>query len=217
MKHKGRLLVRILILSPHTDDAELGAGGTIFKFLENGDKLRWIVFSAAEDSLPSSLPRDTLKREFMDVVTSIGLRKDMYKVFDYKVRYLHEHRQEILEDMVSINGDFSPDLVVGPSLNDHHQDHQVVAREMIRAFKRSSSIISYELPWNHIEFNTQLFTRLQRTHIEKKFQLLEKYHSQITLHKPYFDKEFIFGWARMRGVQVGSDFAETFEVARWII
>jgi LmbE family N-acetylglucosaminyl deacetylase len=153
----------------------------------------------------------------LDVVSSIGLREDMYKVFDYRVRYLHEHRQKILEEMVSTNRDFSPDLVVGPSLNDHHQDHQVVAREMIRAFKRSSSIISYELPWNHIEFNTQLFVRLERAHIEKKFQLLEKYRSQIVLKKPYFAEEFIFGWAKMRGVQIGSDFAEAFEVARWII
>jgi LmbE family N-acetylglucosaminyl deacetylase len=158
-----------------------------------------------------------LKREFLSVINSIGLGEEMYRIYDYKVRYLHEHRQEILEEMVRTNRDFSPDLVIGPSLNDHHQDHQVVAREMIRAFKSSSSIISYELPWNHIEFNTQLFVRLQKTHIDKKFQLLRKYNSQITLRKPYFAEEFIFGWAKMRGVQVGSDYAEAFEVARWII
>jgi LmbE family N-acetylglucosaminyl deacetylase len=214
---RGKSLVRILILSPHTDDAELGAGGALFKFLGNGDELSWIVFSVAEESLPSSLPKDTLKKEFLDVVSSIGLRKDMYKTFDYRVRYLHRHRQKILEEMVRTNKDFSPELVIGPSLNDHHQDHQIVAGEMIRAFKKSSSIISYELPWNHIEFNTQLFVRLERTHIERKFQLLQKYHSQTMLQKPYFEKEFIFGWAKMRGVQIGSDFAEAFEVARWII
>jgi LmbE family N-acetylglucosaminyl deacetylase len=209
--------VRIVVLSPHTDDAELGAGGTLLKFLENGHELFWVVFSVAESSLPSSLPRDILKKEFLDVINTIGLRNDMYNVFDYRVRYLHEHRQEILEEMVSTNKDFSPNLVIGPSLNDHHQDHQVVAREMIRAFKRSSSIISYELPWNHIEFNTQLFVRLERAHIERKFSLLRKYNSQIMLQKPYFAEEFVFGWAKMRGVQVGSDFAEAFEVARWIM
>lgn len=209
--------MRIVVLSPHTDDAELGAGGTLLKFLENGHELFWVVFSVAESSLPSSLPRDILKKEFLDVINTIGLRNDMYNVFDYRVRYLHEHRQEILEEMVSTNKDFSPNLVIGPSLNDHHQDHQVVAREMIRAFKRSSSIISYELPWNHIEFNTQLFVRLERAHIERKFSLLRKYNSQIMLQKPYFAEEFVFGWAKMRGVQVGSDFAEAFEVARWIM
>jgi LmbE family N-acetylglucosaminyl deacetylase len=214
---RGRAVVKILILSPHTDDAELGAGGALFKFLENGNELYWIVFSAAQDSLPDSLPKDTLKKEFLDVIGSIGIGKDMFKAFDYRVRYLHEYRQEILEEMVSINREFSPDLVIGPSLHDHHQDHQVVAGEMIRAFKRSSSIISYELPWNHIEFNTQLFVRLERTHIERKFQLLRKYRSQIMLQKPYFDEEFIFGWAKMRGIQIGSSFAEAFEVARWII
>jgi LmbE family N-acetylglucosaminyl deacetylase len=209
--------MRILILSPHTDDAELGAGGTLLRSLEMGDELYWIVFSVAGDSLPGSLPRDTLKKEFLGVIDSIGLKEDKYRIYDYKVRYLHEHRQEILEEMVSINNDFSPGLVVGPSLNDHHQDHQVVAREMIRAFKRSSSIISYELPWNHIEFNTQLFVKLERRHIERKSELLRKYRSQIMLQKPYFAEDFILGWARMRGVQIGSDFAEAFEVARWIM
>jgi LmbE family N-acetylglucosaminyl deacetylase len=209
--------VRILILSPHTDDAELGAGGTLVKLLEQGAEMFWVVFSTADQSLPSNLPKDTLKREFLSMISSIGLEEECYKIFEFKVRYLPDHRQEVLEEMVRIDKNFSPELVIGPSLNDHHQDHQVIAREMIRAFKRSSSIVSYELPWNHIQFDTQLFVKLEKKHIQRKFQLLRKYESQIMLQKPYFAEDFIFGWAKMRGVQVGSEFAEAFEVTRWIM
>ncbi len=54
--------MRALILSPHTDDAELGCGGLITWLIEKQSPLLWIVFSTAEESLPEGLPRDTLKK-----------------------------------------------------------------------------------------------------------------------------------------------------------
>ncbi len=209
--------MRVLFLSPHTDDVELGAGGTLIKLLEEGHEILWVVFSTAEESLPDNLPKDTLKREFELVAKSLGLTRDQYVVRNFRVRRLHEHRQEVLEELVRIRKDFMPDLVVGPSLNDFHQDHQVVAREMVRAFKTRSSIIAYELPWNHLSFNTQLFVKLERRHVEGKMQLLEHYKSQLLLRRPYFSRDFILGWASMRGIQVNSEFAEAFEVIRWIV
>ena len=55
---------RILILSPHTDDAELGCGATIAKFVSQGLDVFWVCFSTAEDSLPKSFPKDALEKEF---------------------------------------------------------------------------------------------------------------------------------------------------------
>lgn len=146
---------KVLILSPHTDDAELGCGGTIHKFISMGYELLWAVFSTAEDSLPKAYPHDTLLMEFKDVYESIGLKESNVRVFNFKVRHLNYHRQEILEILYNIKKEFTPQLVIGPSLNDVHQDHKTVADEMIRAFKSTSSIISYELPWNHLTFDTQ--------------------------------------------------------------
>jgi LmbE family N-acetylglucosaminyl deacetylase len=176
-----------------------------------------VVFSTAEDSLPDNMPKDTLEKEFLKVSDSLGLEKKNYKIFNFRVRRLHEHRQEILEKLVEIRDDYSPGLVVGPSLNDYHQDHQVLTNEMIRAYKNTSAIICYELPWNHIRFDSRAFTKLERRHIEKKIDLLKNYKSQIAFRKPYFSEEFIFGWARLRGVQVNSEFAESFEVIKWIL
>jgi LmbE family N-acetylglucosaminyl deacetylase len=209
--------VKVLVLSPHTDDAELGCGGSIIKFSEDGDEIFWVVFSSAEESLPSGLPGDTLKNEYLQVMEEIGLTPDNYKLFDYKVRNLPMKRQEILEELIHIRKDFLPDIVLGPSLNDFHQDHQVVANEMIRAFKTNASILCYELPWNHVSFDTQLFIKLKKEHLTKKCRILKKYRSQIITGKKYFSREFIFGLAKTRGIQCNSEYAESFEVIRWII
>lgn len=208
--------MNILILSPHADDAELGCGGSVAKFIEDGDNLLWVVFSTAEDSLPAHLPKDTLKTEFCDVSHDVGLDEKNYKIFNFKVRHLHECRQDVLEELVNIRKHFNPQLVIGPSVNDYHQDHQIVANEMIRSFKTTSSIISYELPWNHITFNTQLFIKLNERNISKKYNVLKNYKSQIVQNKPYFSKDFIYGLASTRGVQCNSKYAEAFEVIRWM-
>lgn len=175
------------------------------------------MFSTAEDSLPEGFPKDSLKNEFLDVLNSFGLKELNYKICNFRVRYLHEHRQDILQELIELRNRINPELVIGPSINDFHQDHQIVANEMIRAFKTSSSIICYELPWNHIEFNTQLFIKLKKEHLEKKCDLLYNYKSQLARNRNYFSKEFIKGLAKVRGVQCNSEYAEAFEVIRWTV
>ncbi len=207
---------KVLILSPHTDDAELGAGGTIHKYLKQGREIFWIVFSTAEESLPMNMPKDTLEKEFISVTKKLNLKKNQFQINKFHVRKLHENRQEILELLVKIRNEFKPDLVIGPSLNDFHQDHIVVATEMVRAFKSSASIISYELPWNNVVFHTQYFEKLTKEQIESKIEMLDCYQSQVLKNRNYFNKEFIFGLAKTRAVQVNADYAESFEVIRWI-
>ena len=209
--------MNILLLSPHTDDVELGCGGSVIRFLEEGHNIFWLVFSTAEESLPEGLPKDTLRREFASVTNGLGIDSKNCRVFDFGVRYLDQHRQTILEELVKIGKEFSPDIVVGPSLNDSHQDHKVIASEMVRAFKTTSSIICYELPWNHMTFDTQLFIRLNKQHIAKKCEILRNYQSQWLKERAYFSEEFVYGLAKVRGVQCNSEYAEAFEVIRWMI
>jgi len=207
----------VLILSPHTDDAELGCGGTISRLIEEKANLLWVVFSTAEDSAPEGMQKDSIKNEFKNVIKKCGISIKKTIVKNFKVRYLHEKRQEVLELLIKIRTDFSPDLIIGPSLNDFHQDHQVVAKEMIRAFKTSSSIICYELPWNHITFNTQLFIKLSKENMNKKVNILKSYKSQVIKNRSYFTSEFVFGLAKIRGIQINTEYAEAFEVVRWIV
>jgi LmbE family N-acetylglucosaminyl deacetylase len=206
---------RILILSPHTDDAELGCGATISRFIEAGMEIFWICFSTAEDSLPEGFPRDALETEFRQVLNFLNIGEESSLILNYEVRKLSEVRQDVLEILVRIRSSFKPDVVIGPSLSDFHQDHQVVANEMIRAFKSSASIISYELPWNHVDFKTQLFSKIDSTNLAKKVEMLSFYKTQLVAKRQYFNKEFITGLARVRGTQVNHPYAESFEVIRW--
>ncbi|MFM7766038.1 MAG: PIG-L deacetylase family protein, partial [Sphingomonadales bacterium] len=53
----------ILILSPHTDDAELGCGGTIRLLLEQGNQVHIAAFSACRHSVLAGFLEDVLVRE----------------------------------------------------------------------------------------------------------------------------------------------------------
>jgi LmbE family N-acetylglucosaminyl deacetylase len=207
---------RVLILSPHTDDAELGCGGLITKLIEEKKEILWVVFSTAEESLPKHLPSDTLVKEFISVMNHLGLNEKQYIINYFKVRKLNEKRQEILDLLVELRRSFMPDLVIGPSLNDFHQDHKTVSEEMIRAYKSNASIICYELPWNHVSFDTQVFVKLEERHMLKKLELLQHYKSQLEIERFYFSEDFIRGLACTRGAQVTHKYAEAFEVIRWI-
>jgi N-acetylglucosamine malate deacetylase 1 len=200
----------------YTDDAELGCGGTISRLIEDGNKIHWIVFSTAEESLPEGLASDTLVKEFIQVARYFGLSEQSIQINHFKVRKLSENRQDVLEILFKIRNEFKPELVIGPSLHDFHQDHTVVANEMVRAFKTSASIICYELPWNHIEFNTQLFVKLNERNIQQKIDIPRFYESQFQAKRYYFSEDFIKGLAYTRGAQVGTKYAEAFEVIRWV-
>lgn len=208
---------RVLILSPHTDDAELGAGGLIAKLLEEGHRLHWIVYSSARESVPHNLPDTTLHDEFIRVMNFLDINEEAYHIYDYAVRRLNDNRQEILEGLIKARNKIKPDLVIGPSFNDYHQDHQIVANEMIRAFKNNCSILCYELPWNHMKFENQFFATLSDNNIERKLEILSLYKSQISLDKMYFDPAYIKGLARTRGIQINAKYAEAFEVIKWIL
>ncbi len=207
---------RILILAPHTDDAEIGCGGTIARFLEEGRDVHVAAFSSAEDSLPEGAPKTLLRDEFHSAMDVMGVPSERRYVFEYPVRRLMDYRQEVLEQLITLKKEISPDMVFLPSGEDVHQDHQVMHIEGLRAF-RNASILGYELPRNHITFTTHAFVVLKQRHIEKKWRTLQCYESQFSLARSYFTQEFIESLARVRGIQVDSELAEAFQVYRYRI
>lgn len=203
----------ILVLAPHTDDGELGAGGTISKFIENGANVYYAAISTAEQSLPKGLPSDTLVSELKEAARNLGIQESNLIIYNYEVRKLSYYRQEILEDLIHIKKQIPVDLVLMPSFNDIHQDHATIAQEGIRAFK-DTSIFGYELIWNNLSFQTDIFIKLEKQHIERKIKALSAYQSQQ--NRSYMTPEFITSLARTRGVQAGCLFAEAFQAIRII-
>ena len=204
----------VYVLAPHTDDGELGAGGTIAKLIEENSNVYYFAFSTASDSVPKGFPKDILKKELYEATQVLGIPKENVYVYDYNVRKLNAVRQEILEDLIHHKEKLNPDLVLMPSLKDVHQDHATVANEGLRAFK-NTTILGYELIWNNLSFDSTAFIKLDKRHLEKKVSALNAYKSQNS--KLYMNKEFIFSLANIRGTQIGIDYAESFEVIRCII
>jgi len=201
----------ILVLAPHTDDGELGAGGTIARLIESGAIVTYVAFSTAEESVPDHLPKDILKTEVKKATVKLGILPENLIIFNYAVRKLNYVRQEILEDLIKLRRANNYDLILIPSLNDIHQDHRTIAQEGLRAFK-NVTIFGYELIWNNLNFNTQCFVHLEERHVQTKINALKEYASQG--FRDYLSDDFIKSLARTRGVQIGTKYAETFEVIR---
>jgi LmbE family N-acetylglucosaminyl deacetylase len=204
---------RALVLAPHTDDGEFGCGGAMARLVEEGAEVRYVAFSIATRSLPEGFPPDTLAREVRDATAELGIPPESLTVHDFDVRTFPEHRQEILELLIQLWNDWEPDVVFQPSLHDIHQDHQTIAAEGLRAFKRTT-ILGYEIPWNNLDFAYQAYVALEQRHIERKEAALAKYASQQ--HRRYANPEYVWNLARTHGINVNREYAEVFQVYRLI-
>lgn len=205
---------RILILAPHTDDGELGCGGSMAKFCEEKKEVFYAAFSTCEKSLPEGLAPRTLAKESEIATAVLGIKPDNLKLYDFEVRVFPQFRQEILEELIRLKKEINPELVFTPSASDIHQDHQVIHAETLRAFK-NTSIAGYELPWNQTNFHSNFFIRLSKAQIEKKVEALKAYHSQH--HRRYFQNDFVKSLATIRGTQANTNFAEAFEIYRLMV
>jgi N-acetylglucosamine malate deacetylase 1 len=204
----------VLVLAPHTDDGEFGCGGTIAALASRGARVVYVAFSAAEASVPVGFESDILRQEVKEATVILGIKPEDCICLKYPVRHFPAHRQEILEDMVRLGKEYQPDVVFLPSRFDTHQDHAVIVEEGFRAFKRCT-MFGYEIPWNNLEFRANGFFKLSDQSLQTKIEALACYRSQAG--RVYASSDFIRSLAFTRGVQIGAQYAECFEIIRWVI
>jgi LmbE family N-acetylglucosaminyl deacetylase len=193
----------VLVLSPHTDDGELGAGGTIARLVEEEAEVHYVAFSTGT----------ALDREVLAATHILGIPSERVRILRYPTRLFSENRQKILDDMIQMRGEFPPDLVLAPARHTH-QDHEVIRAEAIRAFKHST-VLGYEQSWNDVlGFIPECYFKLKPRHVRAKCAAWACYTSQ---RDRVYDKEVLEGMAAMRGVAVGCRYAEAFEVVRWVV
>lgn len=202
--------MKVLVLCPHTDD-EYNCSGTMVRWMEEGHDLYYVAFSTARQS--SQIPSDAedMKRQNDLALTVLGIPEKNRIIYDWHVRRFPDFRQEILDDMIRIRSEIYPDVVLCPSTRDIHQDHEVICREAQRAFKYCS-IYGYEVVWNSLTMNVNMFVEITEDQLQKKVNSFLKYYSQK--HRPYFDPDVAKSMARTRGIQSGCLYAEAFEVIR---
>lgn len=203
---------RMLIISPHTDDGELGCGGTIARFIREGYDVRYVALSCCEESVPEEYPKDILRTEVKAATRKLGLDDPI--LLEFEVRKFPQYRQEILDALIALRQEIQPATVCTPSSFDTHQDHKVTREETLRAFKQCT-ILGYEQPWNNITFNTLAFVSVDEECLQQKIDALACYETQK--ERPYFCSDFIRGLAIMRGTQIEERYAEAFEVIKWVL
>lgn len=204
----------VLFLGAHPDD-EIGCGATLHKLLREGHEVHYAYMSpCTQSTIALGFEADKLIEECKASCLNLGIKSSNILEYDFPVRKLPEHRQEILETLVHLRKELDPGLVLVASRNDIHQDHATVSAEAIRAFKHAS-IIGYEFPWNQLESRIDLIVAVKEEDINAKIRSWQCYKTQSS--RNYHGEELLKSLAKIRGLQANVEYAESFEVIRLVV
>lgn len=198
----------VFAIAPHIDDVELGAGASIHH-LAKTNKVYYIAMS-----LPPLVGREEFMKEFEVSITHLGIDRANIILRDFDPRNLFDTRSEILQLFYDLSTKLKPDIVLMPNGKDIHQSHEVVYAEARRAFKYVT-LLGYELPWNSIEFSMDAFIVVTKENVDAKIAAINAYKTQK--HRMFFSNDIVGDLARVRGKQIGQQYAECFELIRLIL
>lgn len=197
--------LRVLFLGAHSDDIEIGCGGTILRLTQEYPALEvtWVVFSAlgerGEEARKSA-------QEFLKDV-----RQKQVLVHNFKDGYFPYRAEQIKDIFEDLKQAYSPDLIFTHYRHDLHQDHRTVC-ELTWNTWRDHFILEYEIPKYDGDLGTpNFFVHLDRTLCDRKTDLLVRFF-QTQGNKHWFTSETFQALLRLRGVECKSPggFAEAF-------
>ncbi|HEY9226412.1 MAG TPA: PIG-L deacetylase family protein [Gemmatimonadaceae bacterium] len=197
--------LKVLFLGAHSDDIEIGCGGTVLELVHARPEadIRWVVFSAA--GVRAEEARNAAHRFIGDRATKA------VELHEFRDGFFPVELGAVKEAFEAIARRFHPDVVFTHRREDRHQDHRVVSDLAWNTFRRAM-ILEYEIPkWDGDLAAPNCFMPLSASIAEQKVRLLmESFASQRS--KDWFDEETFRGLARLRGVEcrAPSGYAEGF-------
>lgn len=204
--------LRILCLGAHSDDIEIGAGGTILTLLcrHPAAQVRWVVLSAS--GMRETEARDSAADFLADAAVS------KVETHSFRDGFFPAEYVGLKETFEAIKQDFRPDLILTHRRDDHHQDHRLVAELTWNTF-RDHLVLAYEIPKYDPDLgNPNVFVPLRAEDAERKVAALMR-HFGTQRSRRWFTPETFFGLMRLRGVQAAapSGLAEgLFGVKMWL-
>jgi LmbE family N-acetylglucosaminyl deacetylase len=198
----------VVVFGAHPDDFEVGCSGTILKYLDSIN-LKIVVMS---DRYEDGKLRNLKEKDKSFKV--LGLDKIPCTVYDIPTRIFHDYRSKIRNILYDIATKTDVDVIFTPPIHDIHQDHIVLADEVIRLF-REKTIFGYEVIRSGYDFMPNMHVNLPVDLVNLKIKASQCYKSQWSTTKSggyYFSKEVMKGLMRARGAQFGIKYAEAFEV-----
>ena len=223
---------KILVIAAHPDDEILGCGGFLAKY---GGKGTRVVFVAEGTSCRFNSDEINDKHVTNKIAERNGFCVKSLSTFgitDIKFYNYPCGRLDVIP-IIDINKlieseiyDFKPQTVLTHAEFDNNNDHRIVYRSTMMAtrpgvFKGLNKVISYEVPssteWTFSDvFKPNLFEVLEQKHIEKKWEALKCYESEIFPYPHPRSYEGLIALSRYRGIQAGVEFAEAYRVIRSI-
>jgi LmbE family N-acetylglucosaminyl deacetylase len=201
----------VLCLGAHSDDIEIGCGGTILRLADQypGALFHWVVFSAIG-------VRETEARTAAKLFVSPGaLKGPLLKAFpDGFLPFVGSEVKQVFEDLKAV----SPDLIFTHNGKDAHQDHRLLAELTWNTF-RNHLILEYEIPKYDGDLGRPgVFVPLDSKVCEKKVQvLMEAFQSQRAKH--WFQESTFLALLRLRGMECNapSGYAEAFYCRKLVL
>jgi LmbE family N-acetylglucosaminyl deacetylase len=201
----------VLCLGAHSDDIEIGCGGTLLylKAALPQVKFNWVVFNALG-------PRGAEAANAAELFTA-GCDKEIV-LKDYRDGFLPYSGGEVKAFFEEMKSQVNPDLIFTHWHGDAHQDHRLLSELTWNTF-RDHLILEYEIPkYDGDMGRPNLFVSLEAPLYDHKVDyLFEAFESQHA--KPWFDRETFLGLMRIRGMESNSPsgYAEAFHARKLVI
>ena len=195
----------VLCLGAHSDDIEIGAGGTIISLIAAGVRLsvHWCVLSAAG-------PRGDEAKASAQAFLS-GAETAQIELGDFEDSYFPEQIRAIKQWLIELRGRVTPDVVLTHTRKDAHQDHRAV-NQLTWNLVRDHMVLEYEIPkWDGDLGQPNAYVPLTKEAMERKISLLRE-HFGTQRSKDWFDRGTFQGLARLRGMECRApdQYAEAF-------
>jgi LmbE family N-acetylglucosaminyl deacetylase len=203
--------LRVLCLGAHSDDIEIGCGGTILTLARANPHLavEWVVLSADDERAREA------QRSADAFLAGVATRR--LEVERFRDGYLPYQAERVKDYFESLKARVEPDVVFTPYRGDWHQDHRFVA-ELTWSTFRDHMILEYETPKYDPEPDgaPNFLVPLDDDVAEAKVRhLLDAYPSQTS--RPWFTREVFLGALRLRGIQARVRFAEAFYARKVVL
>jgi LmbE family N-acetylglucosaminyl deacetylase len=195
----------ILCLGAHSDDIEIGCGGTILRLLADYPTcvIHWVVFSAI------GVRKEEARRGAELFAGSRHL--DWVILKDFRDGFMPFAGSEVKDVFEELKGTVSPDIIFTHRRNDAHQDHRLISELTWNTF-RDHFILEYEIPKYDGDMGQPgVFVPLEAGICQNKIRnLMEAFQSQRT--KRWFEESTFLALMRLRGMECNapSGHAEAF-------
>lgn len=198
----------LLVIAPHADDEVLGVGGTVNRFLREGNKVHLIICSKRKNDLP----------EYVDAVRHYSSIHEL----KFSDESLSGIRQHLLKSLERVYKQINPDVVFIPNKDDFNFDHKTVYEVCEIVTRRYQDtppemVLSYEIPSSTTQsfnnnFKCNYYVPLSRDDLTKKIGTFTYYKNELREYPNPRSSEGLLTYAKFRGMECNSEYAEGFKL-----